>query len=295
MQRGFGHWSPFEREVPLLPNAWEGVPAEQQCLDRPYDYLPDLDLVLEWAARCGGPVLDLACGNGRLALALAGHGYRVVALDINPSFVERARSEAERLDPEAARRLRFEVGDARSFALGERFGLIIMMDQAFKYLLDHEDQLDCLQCVRDHLRDDGRFLVEHRCVLKFPDAGAGEAYTFAARGREWVALDTYDPIQQVGVTASQPMEDPTAPADLDPCRDFTYQELALLHRVVGLELDEILSDLDEREPTTLYFDAAMVLRKAAPWRPRSLRVSGETILLPLPAPAAVLLDPRSRA
>lgn len=269
MQRGWGEWSPFEREVPHLPNAWEAVTADQQVEDRPYDYLPELDLVLEWAARCGGPILDLACGNGRVALALAQRGYSVVGLDINPDFLRRAREEAARLGPDVAARVRFETGDIRDFQLPERFGLVVMLDQAFKYLLRHDDQLDCLVCVREHLREDGRFLVEQRCVFKLPDAGTGETYSFAWDGRDWDCVDTYDPIQQVGVIARQPADDPEAPPELEPCRDFTYQELALLHKVTGWELDEVVSDLDEREPTALYFDAALVLRKTSPWGTRT--------------------------
>lgn len=265
MQRGWGAFSPFEHDLPHLPSGWDEVSAEQQCLDRPLDYLPDLDLVLEWAARCGGPVLDLACGTGRLSLALARHGYRVVGLDRNAGFIRRAREEAARLSPEKAALVRFEEGDARSFLLPERFGLVIMMDQAFKYLLTHDDQLACLHSTREHLREDGRFLVEQRCLLRFPEGGAGAPFTFVERGREWIAVETYDPIQQVGVTATQPADDPAALASLAPIRDFTYQELALLHRVAGFELDEVIHDLDEREPPVEYFDAALVLKKAAPW------------------------------
>jgi SAM-dependent methyltransferase len=268
MQRGWGGWSPFEHEVRTLPTTWEGYSADQQCLERPYDYLPDLSLVLDVLRVTGGPVLDLACGTGRMALALAREGYDVVGLDFNAAFIERARAEAARLGSEITGSVRFEVGDARGFALPERFGLIVMLDQAFKYLLHHDAHLDCLHCVRDHLRDDGCFLVEHRCLLKLPDAGPGEAYCFNWSGRDWAGVDTYDAIQQVGVSAFHPDDAPDAEPLLDPCRDFTYQELSLLHKVVGLELIDVFNDLDERPETTPYFDAALVLRKCAPWWPR---------------------------
>lgn len=271
MQRGWGDWSPFEHELAHLPGAYEDYSADRQCDERPLDYLPDLDLVLEVAARCSGPVLDLACGTGRLSLALAERGYSVVGVDANAAFIERARRLAEEADIAPERRPRFEQGDARSFRLTDRFGLVIMMDQAFKYLLRHDDHLDCLQAVRDHLRHDGRFLVEHRCLFKLPDAGPGDSYSFTEAGREWLGCDTYDAIQQVGVSAFQPVDEPEAPPVLQPIRDFTYAELSLLHRVVGFELDEVFSDLDERRPTTTYFDAALVLKKCEPWRSRGSR------------------------
>lgn len=266
MQRGWGNWSPFQGELEFLPGAYDGYAADRQCEERPFHYLPELPLVLEYAARFEGPVLDLACGTGRLALALAERGHQVYALDLNPAFVARAQQEAELRSPCVRERVHFGVGDARSFRLNVRFGLILMMDQAFKYLLRHDDHLDCLSCVRAHLRDEGRFLVEHRCLLKFPDAGPGDSYTFTEGDREWLGTDCYDAIQQVGVSAFQPADEPDAIPSLQPIRDFTYAELSLLHRVIGFQLDEVVSDLDEREPSTTYFDAALLLKKVPPWR-----------------------------
>lgn len=274
MQQGWGEWSPFEHALAGLPTAWEHYPAEQHFRERPYHYLPDLSLVLDVLRVTGGPVLDLACGTGRIAIALAREGYDVVGVDFNRGFVEHARAQAERLGSEITGRVRFEVGDARNFSRSERFGLVVMMDQAFKYLLRHDDHLDCLQCVRDHLRDDGRFLVEHRCLFKLPDAGTGATYPFEWNGRMWDGVDTYDAIQQVGVSAYVPADAPHAEPRLDPCRDFTYQELALLHKVVGFELVDVFSDLDERHEATPYFDAAMVLRKCPPWRPAQRATRG---------------------
>jgi SAM-dependent methyltransferase len=265
MQQGWGEWSPLAGELEGIPSAWERVSAEQQCHDRPYDYLPDLPLVLEWAERAGGPVLDLACGNGRLSAALARHGYDVVGVDLNPRFIQRAREEAARLPADAAARLRFEVGDARTFRLPERFGLAMMMDQAFKYLLHHDDHLNCLRSVRDHLRPDGLFLVEHRCVFRIPE-GNSEPYAYAYDGREWTGIDVHDPVRQVGAALVRPEDAPESAAELDPVRFFTYQELSLLHRVAGFQEEAVLHDLDERGPGAVAFDLALVLRSAEPWR-----------------------------
>lgn len=78
------------------------------------DYGPDRGLDEAEAALVdafvppGSSVLDLGCGNGRIALALAARGYAARGLDISPSMIDEARAAAT-----AARAdVPFEVGDA---------------------------------------------------------------------------------------------------------------------------------------------------------------------------------------
>lgn len=42
------------------------------------------------AARTGGPVLDLACGTGRIAIPLAQRGYAVTGADLAPAMLDAA-------------------------------------------------------------------------------------------------------------------------------------------------------------------------------------------------------------
>jgi SAM-dependent methyltransferase len=64
----------------------------------------------------GARVLDVGCGPGRHALALAAAGIDVVGLDISVRFVAEARSRATELG--LGDRARFVVGDARRLAPG---------------------------------------------------------------------------------------------------------------------------------------------------------------------------------
>ncbi|MDX6631724.1 MAG: hypothetical protein QOH00_3970 [Gaiellales bacterium] len=56
----------------------------------------------------GGTVLDLGCGNGRVALALVAREFHAEGLDISPSMIDEARAAAAAAGVDA----RFRVGDA---------------------------------------------------------------------------------------------------------------------------------------------------------------------------------------
>ena len=58
-------------------------------------YSQDLALWEQLAADAGGPVLDLGCGTGRVALHLARRGVEVVGVDSSPTLVAALRERAE--------------------------------------------------------------------------------------------------------------------------------------------------------------------------------------------------------
>lgn len=117
---------------------------------------PDDDFYRALAAELGGPVLDLACGTGRLARALARDGLRVAGLDLAPAMVARARM----LDQDRA--VEWHVGDAVGFELGQRFRLIVMTAHAFQHVIGAAAQAALFAAVARHLAADGVFAFETR-------------------------------------------------------------------------------------------------------------------------------------
>jgi len=83
-----------------------------------------------------GPLLDLGCGLGRHALALAGHGYQVTGRDIVPSYLEVAQQQALGADLSA----RFEAGDMRALVDPPTFSAILFLWSSFGYFSDEENQ-----------------------------------------------------------------------------------------------------------------------------------------------------------
>ncbi len=108
------------------------------------------------ARETGGPVLEIACGTGRVSIPIARLGFAVTGLDIVTGMVERARLKS------AGLRARWVLGDARAFDLGERFKLIFLTGNAFQAFLTRVDQEALLDRVRAHLSDDGLFAFETR-------------------------------------------------------------------------------------------------------------------------------------
>jgi SAM-dependent methyltransferase len=108
------------------------------------------------AQETGGPVLELACGTGRVSLPIARLGFPVTGLDIVPGMLERARSKSAGLPT------RWVEGDARTFDLGEHFRLIFMTGNAFQAFLTRIDQEALLARVRAHLHSTGLFAFETR-------------------------------------------------------------------------------------------------------------------------------------
>jgi ubiquinone/menaquinone biosynthesis C-methylase UbiE len=97
------------------------------------------------------PIVDVGCGPGDLAIALATRGYDVVGVDFVESAIRQANERAGSLDAEVQERLRFEVADAlRPSTLGEAVGAVA--DSGFMHLFETD--------VRD------RFAAELATVLQ---------------------------------------------------------------------------------------------------------------------------------
>ena len=116
----------------------------------------DVEFYLAQARKVGGPVLDLACGTGRVAFPLALAGFDVTGLDRAPGMIAIARAKQR---AEGRGKLRFVRGNMVRFTLGRRFGLIIVAYRAFQHLLTPKDQRSSLEHIRRHLRKDGRLVV----------------------------------------------------------------------------------------------------------------------------------------
>jgi len=115
-------------------------------------YTEDLALWQELAADPSlpaGPILDVGAGTGRVALDLARAGHQVVALDVDAELLDALVARSAGLPVTTA------VADARDFALGRRFRLILVPMQTVQLLEDRHHEL--LACAAAHLLPGGLF------------------------------------------------------------------------------------------------------------------------------------------
>jgi SAM-dependent methyltransferase len=104
--------------------------------------------------RRGSRVLDVPCGDGRIALGLARAGVSVVGVDVCEPSIRRARRRfrAEGLPG------RFHVGDMRDLRLTDRFHAVVNWWGSFGYY-DDETNLAILEGFADLVVPRGRVLI----------------------------------------------------------------------------------------------------------------------------------------
>ena len=106
--------------------------------------------------KVGHPVLELACGTGRLSIRIAQSGVEIVGLDISPSMLEHARAKAKTAGVD----MEFVEGDCRAFELGRKFALIFMAFNSMQHLDDYDSLAGLFSSVRRHLTPGGRFIFD---------------------------------------------------------------------------------------------------------------------------------------
>src|SRR2546425_1536990 len=121
----------------------------------PSEVGPDVEWFSGLARRTGGPILELGCGTGRVAVPIAQDGHHVVGLDRSGAMLERAERRARRANVE----VRWVEGDMRAFSFNEAFALVFVALNSF-LMLHPNDRWSCLARVREHLAPRGRVAID---------------------------------------------------------------------------------------------------------------------------------------
>lgn len=196
--------------------------------------------------RPGQRVLDVGCGPGRHARALAERGIEVVGVDISPRFVELA---AEGAPPGAT----FRVGDARQLSFDAEFDAVISLCQG-GFGLVRGDDASVLDGMARATTPGGRLALT-----------AFSAY-FCVRYLE--ETDAFDAATGVNVeqTTLKDEAGKEVPFELDTTC-FTPRELRLLCAAAGLDVEHLWSTSPgayARNPPDLDHPEFLVLARRRP-------------------------------
>ena len=138
---------------------------------------PPSRFVADWlASRTGRPgrALDLACGTGRHALAMARHGWRVDAVDVSAAALARARQAAAAEPLPRAADVRWIEADLDDWPIpAAAYGLMVVAGFLDRRLVPG---------LVDGLRPGGWLLYEQHFIAGRPVAGPSSDRFRVARG-----------------------------------------------------------------------------------------------------------------
>ena len=126
----------------------------------PYRERTDVAFFVEAAVESGGPVLEIGCGTGRVLIPTARAGVEIVGLDLSPHMLEVCRKQLQSEPEEVQSRVQLVHADMRDFRLPQRFELATTPFRPFQHLMTVNDQLACLECIRRHLVEGGKLILD---------------------------------------------------------------------------------------------------------------------------------------
>jgi SAM-dependent methyltransferase len=165
-----------------------GYGAEAEFYDLCWSSM--IDDIEFYKKRVGGPghFLDLMCGTGRVALALAQAGWVVDGVDQSVGMLRIARSKLRSIPLKVRRRVRFHQGDLAGFRLPFEFDAAVIPVNSFPLILSRRERVRALRNVHRHLGRSGKLFVHIDTPRSYRSARVGAPIVNVFRldqGRRW--------------------------------------------------------------------------------------------------------------
>ena len=181
-------------------------------------------------------VLDLCCGYGRHALALAQLGYDVVGIDQSRYLIDRAREVYPH------EHVRYEVADMRGPFSGAPYDAIVNFFTSFGYFDTHDENMKVLHAAHDALAVGGVFIMD---------------FFNAHLVRRDLVAETVSMIDDVTIIQERAIDEPFVTKTItvsDPCsyemefheRVWLYEPAELMNMLseAGLGVEQMLGNYD---------------------------------------------------
>lgn len=197
------------------------------------------------ALAAGGPALELAVGNGRVAIPLAATGIEVDGIDISPVAIDLIRAHPRGQTVTAS------VGDISDFSLGRTYSLVYLVFNTIMNLTTQDAQVACFESAARHLRPGGCFVIENMVPVlrRLPSGNSAVPFTVT---ENYIGLDEFTDLTHLQVSWSSHFtrrRDGTFRESRAPYRYVWPSELDLMARIAGMALDHRWAGWD-RTPFT---------------------------------------------
>ncbi len=191
----------------------------------------------------GSRVLDMMCGYGRHAIALAEKGIEVTAIDNLGDYIEEIRKTAN----ERSLPVKAVKADAATYEPDELFDLAICMGNSLNFF-PAADVERILRNTAKHLKKDGHFLINswslaEIAIPRFKEQSTGEVGGFKVESTSRHLLHP-DRIETVTV-----MTGPDGKAETKTAVDYIYSvaEMQEMLKKAGLSLEKNYSIPGKKE------------------------------------------------
>lgn len=160
------------------------------------EHQPEMALLLKWAQKTSGKIIDLACGTGRITIPLARYGFDCIGVDIHPNMLHRAKEKAGALS------IQWIEQDCRNLDVAGKAQLIFSVGNSFQHFLTNDDQDGLLSSVNRHLEIGGLFIFGTRFpsaeeLLQAPAEEYWRSYQDGDLTVDLYTISRYDALQQV--------------------------------------------------------------------------------------------------
>jgi SAM-dependent methyltransferase len=230
-------WEDFFHGIAL--DFWRAVVSEEQTRAEA-DFIQK-QLQLE----AGLKVLDVPCGNGRIALELAARGFDLTGVDIAAEFIAEAKTKSA----ERVLKIDWHNREMRELPWAAEFDGAFCFGNSFGYL-DDEGNAAFLKAVGRALKPEARFVLDAPAIAECLLPTFQERRWFEIAGITFLSNSRYDHEQGRTFTEYTFIRDGKVEKRPASQRIYTYRELGRLLNDAGFEIFRAYSSLNE-EPFKL--------------------------------------------
>ncbi len=218
----------------------------------------DENVIKYYAKKCNGPVLEIACGTGRLSKYIIDLGLPYTGIDNSKPFL---KVSIEKFGENGT----FLYQDMQSFQLTKKFDFIFIGFNSFLHNLTDQEALSCLKSVRNHLNSGGLFLLS--IFIPDPEFLYKDEYLHQARtlfnykGKKCKVIEqnSYDDESQINSLTWQLEMDGNLSNEIYTFKQrmFYPHKMHLLLQESGLSVQKKFGDwdmnpMDEESPLQIY-------------------------------------------